>query len=187
MKENIALMKRATTLDDYQAVANTFQRYSFAMPEAWQSYYYCSYCYVQMSYLAEEKSERDRLVEEANKYIYVSDSLSPENSEIYVLRGFILQAYMNIEKMVRGMKYNDECISMFKKAQKLNPANPRSYLWHAVQLLNTPSFMGGGIEKALPYMESALKYFKEFVPENEISPDWGHNYAKEKYEEITRQ
>ena len=184
MKNNIDFMNEAASIEDYQSVANLFQRYSFVCIDDWHSSYYCSYCYVQMSYLVEDKNERDRFIEEARRYLSMSDSISPENSEIYVLKGFILQACMNIEKMTRGMKYNNECLAMFKKAEKLNPENPRSYLWHAVQLINIPAFMGGGKKKALPYLELSLKHFKSFVPESEISPNWGHNYAIRRYEEL---
>ena len=94
---------------------------------------------------------------------------------------------MNIDKMTRGMRYNKECLDMFKKAAYLNPQNPRSYLWHAVQLLNIPAFMGGGKEKALPYLELALKCFNDFDPATGISPDWGHNYATKTYNELLKE
>ena len=138
MKNNIDFMNEAASIEDYQSVANLFQRYSFVCIDDWHSSYYCSYCYVQMSYLVEDKNERDRFIEEARRYLSMSDSISPENSEI----------------------------------------------WHAVQLINIPAFMGGGKKKALPYLELSLKHFKSFVPESEISPNWGHNYAIRRYEEL---
>lgn len=184
MMENISLMKNASSLEEYQRVANTFEIFTYSMPGKWLPYYYGSYCFVQMSFLVEKKAKRDIFVNEAEKLIAISDSLSPDNSEIYVLKGFILQAFMNIEPMSRGMKYNKECLNMFKKAATLNPENPRSYLWHSVQLLNIPAFMGGGKDKALPYLESALKCFESFKPESDISPDWGYTYAKMKFREI---
>ena len=184
MMENISLMNKASSLNEYQTVANIFEMFSYSMPDRWLPYYYSSYCFVQMSFLVENKMKRDIFVKEAERLIAISDSLSPDNSEIYVLKGFILQAYMNIEPMTRGMKHNKECLNLFDKASTLNPNNPRSYLWHSVQLLNIPGFMGGGKEKASPYLESALEYFESFKPESDISPDWGYNYAKEKFKEI---
>ena len=80
MIENIALMDKATNIEEYHSAANTFQRFSNTLPDKWLPYYYCSYCFVQMSYLVEDKNERDLYIEEARKYLSVSDSISPDNS-----------------------------------------------------------------------------------------------------------
>ena len=105
--------------------------------------------------------------------------MQPENSEIYVMKGFILQARMNIDPMIRGMKFNGKCLKMFEKAKEFNTDNPRSYLWHGVNLYNTPSFFGGGKDKALPLLEKAIEKYDSFKPLNSISPDWGKEYAEE--------
>ena len=184
MKECISNMNNAQSIADYQYTANSFERISNARPDQWLPLYYCSYCYTQMSFLTNEASLRDTYVNRADELISKADNICPDNSEIYVLKGFILQAFMNIEPLTRGMKYNNKCINLFKTASNLNPENPRSYLWHSVQLLNIPAFMGGRKEKAIPLLEKAIECFKNFKPENEISPDWGYNYAKEKLNEV---
>lgn len=185
MKENISKMNHAKNTGDYQYVANTFERIANARPDQWLPSYYCSYCYVQMSFLTGDGNQRDIYVSRADELISTADTICPGNSEVYVLKGFILQAFMNIEPMIRGMKYNSKCIEMFKTASALNPENPRSYLWHSVQLLNIPPFMGGGKEKAIPLLEKAIDCFESFNPEDEISPDWGYGYAREKWKEVT--
>ncbi len=186
MKETIRDMNHANSIGDYQYAANTFERIANARPDQWLPFYYCSYCYVQISFLTGDGNQRDNYVGRADELISKADTICPDNSEIYVLKGFILQAFMNIEPMIRGMKYNSKCIEMFKRASSLNPENPRSYLWHSVQLLNIPPFMGGGKEKALPLLEKAIRCFASFKPEDEISPDWGNSYALKKWDEVTR-
>lgn len=178
MKKTIKLMDSSSTIEHLQFVANNFERIGNTVKDEWLPYYYCAYCYVQINYLFKSDKKRDIYLDKAEEFNNKADNLSPDNSEIYVMKGFILQARMNIDPMTRGMKYNKECIAMFKKSQELNPENPRSYLWYGTNLYNTPSFLGGGKEKAFLLLQKAAAKFDIFKPESEIHPDWGKTYAK---------
>ena len=173
MKNAIAIIDTSSSIEYFQYAANDFERIGQAVKNEWLPFYYAAYCYVQLSYLVKADKKRDVYVDKAVKFNDKADNISPDNSEIYVMKGFILQARMNIEPMTRGMRYNSQCISMFKKAQELDPENPRSYLWHAVQLFNIPKFMGGGFEKAFPLLKKALDKYEIFQSESEIYPCWG--------------
>lgn len=177
MKSAISMMDTSTSIEFLQYAANDFERIGDAVEDEWLPYYYCAYCYVQISYLVKADKKRDIYVNKAVEFNNKADSLNPDNSEIYVMKGFILQARMKIDPMTRGMKHNSECITTFKKAIGLNPENPRSYLWYGVNLYNTPSFFGGGKDKALPLLRNAAIKFDTFKPESEIHPDWGKAYA----------
>ncbi len=177
MKSAISMMDTSSSIEFLQYAANDFERIGDAVEDEWLPYYYCAYCYVQINYLLKADKERDIYVDKAVEFNNKADNISPDNSEIYVMKGFILQARMNIDPMTRGMKYNSECITMFKEAIELNPENPRSYLWYGVNLYNTPSFLGGGKEKALTLLQKAAMKFDAFKPESEIHPDWGKAYA----------
>ena len=185
MESAITMMDTSTSTEFLQYAANSFERIGDAVEDEWLPYYYCAYCYVQLNYLVKTDKKRDVFVDKAVEFNNKADNVSLDNSEIFVMKGFILQARMNIDPMTRGMKYNSECIAMFKKAIGLNPENPRSYLWYGVNLYNTPSFFGGGKEKAFPLLQKAAAKFDTFVPNSKIHPDWGKAYANKmlsKYE-----
>jgi hypothetical protein len=105
--------------------------------------------------------------------------MEPDNAEVLIMKGFVLQARMNINPMVRGYQYNSETMECFKKARAIDPENPRSYLWEGVNLLHTPGEFGGGKENACPLIRKSLEKFAAFVPADSLAPDWGYNYAKE--------
>ncbi|MCK4664931.1 MAG: hypothetical protein KAT68_18820 [Bacteroidales bacterium] len=179
MEETITLMDTAETMNTLQQAASLFERIGNKMQTEWLPYYYSAYCYAQISHKEKEDKKKDLYVDKAEEFIGIADKINPENSEIYVMKGFILQARMNIDPMIRGFKYNSKCLKMFEKAMKLNPDNPRSYLWHGVNLYNTPSFFGGGKNKALPLLENAIEKYNSFTPLNSIYPNWGKKYAEE--------
>ncbi|MFH0841642.1 MAG: hypothetical protein V1903_03375 [Bacteroidota bacterium] len=177
MKETIIMMDTATTVYHLQGAANQFERIGNAMQTQWLPFYYTAYCYVQISHKVKSDNMRDLNIEKAEELISRADQLSPENSEIWVMKGFILQAKMSVDPMTRGFKYNKTCLETFRKARELDSENPRSYLWEGVNLFNTPSFMGGGKEKALPLIEKSIEKFETFHLHDSISPDWGKQYA----------
>ena len=178
MKETIAIMDTAKSYKTLQLAANQFERIGGAMQNQWLPYYYSAYCYVQISQMVKSDEIKDLNVEKAEELNSIADKISPDNSEIYVMKGFILQAKMNVDPMTRGFKYNRECLEMFEQAKVLDPENPRSYLWHGVNLYNTPAFMGGGKEKALPLLEKAIEKFDTYHLKSDFHPDWGKEYAE---------
>jgi len=177
MKETIIMMDTARTVNHLQGAANQFERIGNAMQTQWLPFYYSAYCFVQISHKVKSDNMRDLNIEKAEELISRADQLSPENSEIWVMKGFILQAKMSVDPMTRGFKYNKACLETFRKARELDPENPRSYLWEGVNLFNTPSFMGGGKEKALPLIEKSIEKFETFHLNDSIFPDWGKQYA----------
>ncbi len=178
MEETIFLMDTAETKNTLQQAANQFERIGNKKQNEWLPYYYTAYCYTQLSHKEKTDKKKDLYVDKAEEFIGIADKINPENSEIYVMKGFILQARMNIDPMIRGMKYNSKCLKMFEKARELDPDNPRSYLWHGVNLYNTPSFFGGGKDKALPLIEKAIEKFNVFHLQSPIFPNWGNEYAE---------
>jgi len=177
MKETMIIMDTATTTGHLQVAANQFERIGDAIQTKWLPFYYSAYCYVQISHKVKADNVRDLNIEKAEELISRADQLSPENSEIWVMKGFILQAKMSVDVMTRGLVFNNKCLEAFRKARELDPENPRSYLWEGVNFFNTPAFMGGGKEKALPLLEKAIEKFETFHLQDSISPDWGREYG----------
>lgn len=178
MKETIVMMDTAKSIKSLQQAANQFERVGNAMQNQWLPFYYSAYCYVQISHLEKSDQVKDMNADKAEELNIKADKISTDNSEIWVMKGFIMQAKMDIEPMTRGFKYNKECLEMFEKAKKLDPENPRSYLWQGVDLYNTPAFMGGGKDRALPLLETAIKKFQTYQLQSAIHPYWGKEYAE---------
>lgn len=64
--------------------------------------------------------------------------------------------------------------SNFRKAQELDPGNPRAWYLQAVVEFNTPSLLGGGAEQAEVYLNKALSLFEAQQATAALEPDWGH-------------
>lgn len=162
--------------------ANYFERIAFINPDKWLPYYYAAYCFTRISHMNKDADKRDAWIDKAQVQIDKAYEIDPKNSEILVMKGFILQARMDISPMVRGFKYNSETMEYFDKAREMNPDNPRSYLWKGVNLFHTPAMFGGGKDIAYPLIKTAIEKYKSNPPKDSLAPDWGYPYALEMIE-----
>jgi tetratricopeptide (TPR) repeat protein len=179
MIKAMTMMDSASVEKSYAAAANYFERIAAVNSSEWLPHYYAAFCYTRASHLNTEAASQDMWVDKAQTEIDKAIAIEPANSEVLVMKGFVLQARMNINPTVRGYQYNSETMECFKKARAIDPENPRSYLWEGVNLLHTPEAFGGGKDNACPLIHKSLEKFASFVPADSLAPDWGYNYAKE--------
>lgn len=184
MKKNMIQMDSMKTVDDMVDLTNTFIRIANAEKDKWLPYYYASQLCVLSSFTDSVNSKKDEYLDEADKFLAIADSLQPNESEIYVLKGFICQARLQVDPMSRYMKYGFQMNENFEKAIALDPANPRPEYLKGVTLFYTPEQFGGGAKAAKPVLETSLKKFNEFVPKNELMPHWGKQQVEDFLKQI---
>ena len=173
MKKNIAMMDSLSSLEKMVDLTNSFLRIANAEKDKWLPYYYASYIYVLSSFTDTVKSKKDSYLDEADKAIGIADSLQPNESEIYVIKGLIGEARLQVDPMNRYMKYLEKAMGAIKKAIVLDPKNPRPEYLMGMSTYYTPEQFGGGAKAAKILFDNSFKKFNEFVPKNELMPQWG--------------
>ncbi len=184
MKKNLAKIQECRTAGDYLKLANSFERIALAESEKWLPYYYTSFIYVLASFTDSSKTQKDIYLDKAVEFNNKADSLEPDNSEIYTLKGMIAQARMQIDPMSRWQKYGIEADNNFKKAIEIDTLNPRPEYLIGVGVYYTPTQFGGGPEAAKPILEKSWNKYEQFVPANDIMPNWGKEMVGQLLEQI---
>jgi hypothetical protein len=179
MKAAKIMMDSSTVENSYLMAATYFSRIAGMNPGEWLPRYYAAFCYARISHLIKDEVKQDAWVDHAQEQVDKAFELAPENAEVLIMKGFVLQARMNINPAARGFRFTGETMGYFEKARSIDPDNPRSYLWQGVNLLHTPEAYGGGAAKACPLIQKALEKFAVFEPADSLSPNWGYGYAKE--------
>lgn len=187
MKSNLEKIGSAQTSNDYIKIANNFERIALAEKEKWLPYYYSSFCYVLASYVDTSGTRKDIYLDKADAFLQSADSLAPNNSEIYSLKGMLAQARMQIDPMNRWMKYGVEAENNFRKAMEIDSLNPRPEYLIGTGLFYTPQQFGGGPVPAKPVLEKSLAKFNQFVPENDLMPNWGREMVERLLEQINQE
>ncbi|MDD2306324.1 MAG: hypothetical protein PHP53_16595 [Prolixibacteraceae bacterium] len=173
MSQSIEKLFQAKTIPEYVEVANQFERISQIEKAEWLPLYYASYAYIIISFQEAENTKKDQYLDQAQKYLDQAMAIEPNESELYMLQGFLYPSRINIDPMARGMLYMGKMNESLDKALALNPDNPRVYYLRATMTYHMPEAYGGGAAKALPLFILADEKFRIFKPKTEISPNWG--------------
>lgn len=173
MASALAQMKTAATPADFNDVANLFERIAQAEKNQWLPYYYSAYASVIQSFVNKDQTQTDKILDYGEKMLTEAMKIKADESENYVVQGFLYIARIMVDPNTRGAEYSQLANTSFKKAQELNPENPRADYMLGITLLNTPDFYGGGKTVAKPVLEGAIKKYDKFVPLSALHPNWG--------------
>ncbi|HYO22929.1 MAG TPA: hypothetical protein VER36_11030 [Flavisolibacter sp.] len=158
------------------ALSASFERIADAEKTKWHPYYYAALAQVNAAYSFGEniKAEKtDPMADKAEALINKADALSPNNSEIYVVKKMIASLRMMADPMNRWQTYGPQAEQALQTAMKLNPENPRVYVLQAQDKYFTPEQFGGSKTEAKKLFEEANKKFASFKPSSTIEPNWG--------------
>ncbi|MCR9285944.1 MAG: hypothetical protein NXI23_00995 [Bacteroidetes bacterium] len=161
-------------LEQWQAASNMFERIANAESDKWLPKYYHAYSNMMMALTAyQNKGEFEPYLDKAQESLDAAMALSPNESELYTLQGYIYQGRIWLDPMLNGATYSPKSHEACDKAIELNPANPRPYYLKGSNTYFTPSFFGGGAENALPLLEKADEKYAAYRTPSPLHPMWG--------------
>lgn len=173
MLPNIDRMDTTWSMSGFQELGNTFERIANAEPEQWLPAYYASYCVSSQIYFVENVNQVDDLLDKADELLERAETLMPDEPEIWILQARINQSRISVDPQTRGAQYGPVAGQLLAKALEASPDNPRAHYLKGSNLYFTPAMWGGGADKALPILETAVEKFKSFAYEDELWPRWG--------------
>lgn len=178
MQKNLAMFDSAKTTEAYQSLAANFERIGEAEKSQWLPYYYASLALVTAGWM-DQRLDKDVNAEKIKGLLDKAESLSKDNvdkSEVYSIRNMVATQQMLVDPQNRFMSYGQESANHLKKAQELNPKNPRVAYLEGVGVFNTPEQFGGGKQKAKPVLEKAMSLYNE-EKTKPLYPNWGKQQA----------
>ena len=173
MKKGVSVVEADTSSAQFLASANYFERIAGAEPKEWLPSYYAGYCNLIGAVIGKQTNDqKDALYDKAMGFASQADKLSPKNSEMAVLMGYIVYMKMAVDPQNRAMTMITEANKYLTLAAALNPENPRSYFVRGQDTFYTPVAFGGGSVNAKPLLATALEKYNK---ENAASPlpSWG--------------
>ncbi len=187
MQTALDSFQQARTIEQFQEVANKFETIANAKKSLWLPDYYAARVYIIMSFLEKDNNKKDAFLDKAQTFVDKCQAIDKNNSEVYVLQGFLYQARISVSPMLRGQKYSGLASQSMQEALKINPDNPRAYYLLGQNILHTPAMFGGGTKAAYPYLIKAQNKYKIFKPQTDISPNWGQKRNEKLIEYCNKQ
>lgn len=180
MKKQLQAMKTIQTLEESQNVSNAFLRIAEAKKEEWLPLYYAAYLQSMAAFRFEVN--KDQYLDQAMELVKKADKISPNNSEIVALQGFIVMGKLTVDPMSRGQELSPQAMQLFGKAIALDKENPRATTLMSQMQLGTAKFFGQGPEQACGLARVGLELFakeESKITENYLLPTWGKNQAQQ--------
>lgn len=175
-------LKTAAGPDDFTSLANQFERIAQAEKNQWLPYYYSAYASIIQTFMSQDQVKNEKILDYAENMINEAIKIQGNESEIYVVQGFLYIGRIMVDPNGRGAQYSQMATASFTKAQELNPSNPRADYMLGMILMNTPDFYGGGKKVAQPVLEGAVQKYEKFVPLSALHPNWGKEDCQKQLE-----
>lgn len=173
MAKTIDLVYKAQTNEEIQLAVNVFDRIGNAEKSKWEPFYYAAFGYIMMANREKEPSKKDPFLDQAKIEIDKATAITPDESEVVALEGFINMIRVTVDPATRGQRYSGLAMQAFGKALTLNPENPRALALMAQMQFGTAHFFKSSTVEACTTLAKADEKFTSFKTNNPLSPQWG--------------
>jgi hypothetical protein len=181
MTEKINKLEATRSPEELQALANDFQRIADKEKDKWQPSYYTALAYIQKGRAQMQGGNNQALEEtadQAQKFVDAAEAMEKNNSEIHLLQKMIYSLKMMVNPMERFRTFGAQAEEELKKAEQLDPTNPRVTLIKAEDVYYTPEQFGGSKTKGMELFKTAMEKFGTFKPKTALNPNWGKTEAQ---------
>lgn len=183
IEKGIKILDTAKTAIGQTVAADHFAQLA-KTDQNWLTLYYAAYSQLLLGIRGNQDQEtKDYIYDKALSYVSKADSLSPNNSEIYLLKGYIVFMKMAVYPQKRAMTMIVASNQLIEKAIALNPENPRAHLMKGQNAFYTPEMFGGGKPAAKALLTVAVEKFENFNAAA-LHPNWGKQRTAELLSEI---
>jgi tetratricopeptide (TPR) repeat protein len=183
MQKSITQLWQGSSVLELQNAANSFSRLADLNPDEWLPPYYEALAYAQMGYRSDESLKiKDSYFSLAKASIEKASALSPNNSEIVAMMGFITMGELSLDPGARGQNLSPLAMQTLGKAIALDPQNPRALVMMAQMEWGTAQFFSQSPEKACAWLIKSLEAFAQEASRtdnNSIEPLWGAVMAEQ--------
>lgn len=180
MKSNLALFDSSKTVEDFNKLANNFERIGDAEKTQWLPYYYAALALSSSGWMPDLK-DKDANATRMNAFLDKADAVATSNAdkaEILAVRNMSATQQMLVDPQARWATYGKTSAEALEKGMQLDPNNPRLYYLKGMSLFGTPAAFGGGKDKAKPLFEKSVALYKEAKP-GQFAPHWGQKQAED--------
>lgn len=175
----VARLDNASTVKDYQQLANDFAKLAETVKTQWLPYYYAAFCNAKIGWLSQDDPDNiEGYANKADAQIKKAQSLldtvtqKKELSEVYCVLSMINRSRVYMNPAVYGQQYGPIATNYVQMAEKLNAGNPRAIYLEGWEKFATPKMWGGDKVKAKALLQDAQQKLAANTSSG-VEPHWG--------------
>jgi hypothetical protein len=180
MGETLGQYQYCKNVEDFQSLANKFERIANAEEGEWLPLYYHAHCNILMSFMEPADSKKkDEYLDAAEKSIEKIIVMAPGEAEVFALQGFLYTGRLVVNPMERGQKYSMLSGQSLGKALAMEPGNPRASVLKLQNEMGTAQFYGNDPAVYCSQAFELLARWDNFKPKSPIYPAWGKDQVEQ--------
>lgn len=169
MKHGFVLMSE----NKFEEAANTFERIAQVETDNWLPYYHLALLKTWTTFEMEDKIKVKAQLKQAEELADKAAIISPDNSEIYVLKALINVAKIAMDPMTYGASLSPATTSLYQKAIALNKNNPRAHSGLIEFEMGGARYFKQDLSPYCKRLKETVALYQNFKPESEFHPNWG--------------
>jgi hypothetical protein len=180
MGETLGQYQYCKNVEDFQSLANKFERIANAEKGEWLPLYYHAHCNILMSFMEPtDAKKKDEYLDAAEKSIEKIIVMAPGEAEVFALQGFLYTGRLVVNPMERGQKYSMLSGQSLGKALAMDPGNPRASILKLQNEMGTAQFYGNDPAQYCSQAFELLARWDNFKPKSPIYPAWGKDQVEQ--------
>ena len=148
-------------------------------PHNWLPNYYVALVNTTEAFETNDPGKFTGLLEKAQDALNKETEIDPVNVELLIMQAMIHTARIANDPMSYGQSLSPVVLQIYKKAESIDPNNPRLVYSKARFEFGTAQFLGTDIQPICHRIEQSLELFNNFKPESPFHPHWGKQQAEE--------
>jgi hypothetical protein len=178
MKDALENMQQAASIDDFQGVANQFERIADVEKDRWLPAYHAAYVRVMMAAMEQDPQKKDPYLDAAQKHLDAIEKMEHDATERLSLQGFLIMIRMSVDPS-RGMELGQECGMIVNQAYMMDKENPRALLMLAQFNHGSIQYMGGDTSEPCAMFDQVIQLYDqaESSKTDPFMPSWGKEIA----------
>ena len=156
-----------------------FERIAENHTNNWLPNYYVALVNTTKAFETADSVKFTALLAKAQSVLDMEMNKDPRNVELLIMQAMIHTARIANDPMSYGQSLSPVVWQLYKKAESIDPTNPRLVYSKARFEFGTAQFQGTDIQPICNQIEQSLELFNNFKPESPFHPHWGKQQAEE--------
>ncbi|WP_196890088.1 DUF2141 domain-containing protein [Aureivirga sp. CE67] len=161
----------------YVEAKNLYERISNVTMDEWQPSYHAANIIIMGTFAMEDKEKALENLNQAEEFIATADAISPENSEVYVLKGLLNLAKIVANPQVYGPTLSQQTEDLYAKAVEYDKTNPRAVCGLIQYRMGAAKYFGTDITGMCNQLQKATELYDTYKPAGKFYPTWGKDYT----------
>ncbi|MFT6718868.1 MAG: hypothetical protein ACJAY8_001267 [Sphingobacteriales bacterium] len=177
VENEILFLEDSKTYAEYAKAAKSLKVIADKNTDKWEGFYWTAYAMLRQASMCEDQVEKNKILKDADYYIYRTELLRPKYAEMYILKAWYFMELIRVSPFPNQEKFGEKRDMWVRKAYDVDGTNPRFFYIRAYEEFNKAPEDMLQREKARSFFKAAVQMYgerpKPKFGADPLAPRWG--------------